>query len=46
MKEREDVTVAEKYTFDGANTITLKKRKHKGHTQEWHHRGYCNIVLR
>jgi len=36
MKVHEDifVEVIEKYTLDGANTFTLMKQKHKGHTHE------------
>ena len=36
MNEIEDiyVEVAEKYAFDDANTFTLMKHKHKGHTHE------------
>ena len=34
MKEHEDryVEVEEKYKHDGANTFTLMKHKHRGHT--------------
>jgi len=48
MKEHEDIYVAvvEKYTLDGANTHTLMKRKHTGHTLELCHHDYYNVVLR
>jgi len=35
-----------KYTLDGANTFTLMKHKHKGHTNEWRHHDYYNVVMR
>ena len=48
MKEHEDIYVAvvEKYTLDGATTYILMKHKHVGHTHEWRHRDYYNVVLR
>jgi len=47
MKEHEDryVVVVEKHTLDSANTITLMKHKHKGHTHEWRHHGFYNTKL-
>jgi len=47
MYEPEDVyaEVVEKYTLDGANTFTLVKHKHKGHTHEWRHHDYYKVVL-
>jgi len=48
MNELEDtyLEVVEKCTHDGVNTFTLMKRKNKGHTHEWHHYDYYNVVLR
>jgi len=48
MNEQEDtyVAVVEKCTVDGAITFTLMKHKHKGHTNEWRHPDYYNVVLR
>jgi len=36
MREHENryIAVVENRTLDGASTITLMKRKHKGHTHE------------
>jgi len=36
MNKHEDILVAvvEKHTLDGANTFTLMKHKHKGHTHK------------
>jgi len=48
MYELEDiyVEVVKKYTLDGANTFTLMKHKHKGHTHDWRHHYFHNVVLR
>ena len=48
MKEHEDIYVAvvETCTFDGADTFTLMKYKHKGHTHARRHHDYYNVVLR
>ena len=48
MKEHEDIFVAvvEKHALDGANTFILMKHKHKGHTPEWRHQHYYDVVLR
>jgi len=45
MYELEDiyVEVAKKYTFDGANTFTLIKRKHIRHTHDWSHRYFYDV---
>jgi len=46
MNELKDTYVeVVKYTVDGADTFTLMKHKHKGHTNEWHHHNY-DVVLR
>jgi len=40
------VTEVEKYTLDDANTFTFMKRKREGHTHEWCHHDYYNLMLR
>jgi len=46
MNELEDiyVEVVRKYTRYGANTFTLMKHKHKGHTHDWRHHYFYNVV--
>jgi len=39
------MAVVEKHTLDGANTFTLMKHKHKGHTHEWRHHDCYDVVL-
>jgi len=41
-----DMAVVEKHTLDGANTISLMRRMHKGRTNEWRLDGYYNTALR
>jgi len=48
MIEHEDtyVAVVEKHTLDSANIFTLMKYKYKGHTHEWRHHDYYDVVMR
>jgi len=48
MYELQDIhlEVVKSYTLGGANTFPLMKHKYKGHTYDWRHHYFYNVVLR